>query len=87
MIILYGTGQIVQLDSFYVTDSPLSVTTIAKLAMFYLNWPVLVIITYGTCQTVQLDSFYVTDSPLSVTNRRTGKVLFKLTVSMSHIVP
>ena len=31
MIILYGTLQIVQLDSFYVTDSPLSVEE------FYLN--------------------------------------------------
>ena len=37
MIILYGTLQIVQLDSFYVTDSPLSVEN------FYLNWPVLMI--------------------------------------------
>ena len=27
------------LDSFYVTDSPLSVTNIAEMAMFYLNWP------------------------------------------------
>ena len=25
------------LDSFYVTDSPLSVTNIAEMAMFYLN--------------------------------------------------
>ena len=31
------------LDSFYVTDSPLSVTNIAEMAMFYLNWPVLMI--------------------------------------------
>ena len=41
MIIPHGTGQIVQLDSFYVTDSPLSVTNIAK---FCLNWPVLMLI-------------------------------------------
>ena len=34
MIIPYGTHQIVQLDSFYVTDSPLSVTNIVELAMF-----------------------------------------------------
>ena len=34
MIIPYGTGQIVQLDSFYVTYSPLSVTNLPKLAMF-----------------------------------------------------
>ena len=32
------TGQFKQsLDSFYVTDSPLSVTNIAQIAMFYLN--------------------------------------------------
>ena len=44
MIIPYGTGQIVQLESFYVTDIPLSVTNISKLAMFSLNWQVLMII-------------------------------------------
>ena len=32
-----------RLDSFYVTDSPLSVTNTAEMAMFYLNWPVLTI--------------------------------------------
>ena len=33
-------GQFKQsLDSFYVTDSPLSVTNIAEMAMFYSNWP------------------------------------------------
>ena len=38
------TGQFKQsLDSFYVTDSPLSVTNIAQMAMFYLNLPVLMI--------------------------------------------
>ena len=32
------TGQFKQsLDCFYVTDSPLSVTNIAQMAMFYLN--------------------------------------------------
>ena len=32
------TGHFKQsLDSFYVTDSPLSVTNIAQMAMFYLN--------------------------------------------------
>ena len=32
------TGEFKQsLDSFYVTDSPLSVTNIAQMAMFYLN--------------------------------------------------
>ena len=30
-------------DSFYVTDSPLSVTNIAEMALFCLNWPVLMI--------------------------------------------
>ena len=34
------TGEFKQsLDSFYVTDSPLSVTNIAEMAMFYSNWP------------------------------------------------
>ena len=37
MIIPYGTRQIVKLVSFYVTDSPLSVTNIAELAKFYSN--------------------------------------------------
>ena len=38
------TGEFKQsLDSFYVTDSPLSVTNIAEMAMFYLNWPGLII--------------------------------------------
>ena len=38
------TGEFKQsLDSFYVTDSPLSVTNIARMAMFYLNWSVLMI--------------------------------------------
>ena len=44
MIIPSVTRQIVQHDSFYVTDSPLSVTNIAEWAKFYLNWPVLMII-------------------------------------------
>ena len=44
MIFPYGTRQIVQLDSFYVTDSPLNVTKIAELAKFYLNSPVLMLI-------------------------------------------
>ena len=68
MIIPYGTGQIVQLDSFYVTDSPLSVTNIAELTQFHLNWPVSMIILHGMGQIVQLDCSYVTDSPLSFTN-------------------
>ena len=54
MIIPSGTRQIVKLDHFYVTDSPLSVTKIAELAEFYLNWPVLMIIPSGTVQSVQL---------------------------------
>ena len=57
MIISYGMRQTVQLDSFYVTDSLFSVTNIAELAMFWLNWPVLMIITYGTPQIVQLWQF------------------------------
>ena len=79
------TGEFKQsLDSFYVTDSPLSVTNIAEMALFYLNWPVLMILPLeeGTvsqiCEFKQIrDCFYDTDSPLSVTN--IGIVLFKLT--------
>ena len=49
------TGEFKQsLDSFYVTDSPLSVTNIAEIAMFYLNWPVLMIFPYREGQLVQL---------------------------------
>ena len=33
-------------DCFYDTDSPLSVTNIAAMAMFYLKWPVLIIFPY-----------------------------------------
>ena len=39
---------------FYVTDSPLSVINIAEMAMFYLNWPVLMIFPYREGQLVQL---------------------------------
>ena len=36
------TGQFKQsLDSFYVTDSPLSVTIIAEMAMFYIKMSIL----------------------------------------------
>ena len=49
------TGEFKQsLDSFYVTDSPLSLTNLAKMALFYLNWPVLMIFPYRECQLVQL---------------------------------
>ena len=38
------TGEFKQsLDSFYVTNSPLCVTNIGEMAMFYLSWPVLMI--------------------------------------------
>ena len=43
-------------DCFYVTDSPLSVTNIAEMALFYSNWPVLMIIPYREGQLVQLVS-------------------------------
>ena len=63
------------LDSFYVTDSPLSVTNIAQLAILYIKLTSLDNFTLEdgpispTGQFKQsLDSFYVTDSPLSVTN-------------------
>ena len=63
------------LDSFYVTDSPLSVTNIAEMAMFYIKLTTVndFHLEEGpispTCQFKQsFDSFYVTDSTLSVTN-------------------
>ena len=40
-------------DSFYVTDSPLSVTNIAEMALFYLNSSVLMIFPYKKGQLVQ----------------------------------
>ena len=63
------------LDSFYVTDSPLSVTNIAEMALFLFKLtslnhfplqegPVSPNGQFKQC----FDSFYVTDSPLSVTN-------------------
>ena len=62
------------LDSFYVTDSRLSVTNIAELAMFYIKLTSLNDFSLedgpisATGQFKQsLDSFYVSDSPLSVT--------------------
>ena len=49
------TGEFKQsLDSFYVTDSPLSVTNLAEMAMFCLNWPVLMISPHREGQLVQL---------------------------------
>ena len=65
------TGEFKQiLDSFYDTDSPLCVTNIAEMAMFYLNWPVLIIFSLQQGPVSQtgefkqsFDSFYVTDSP------------------------
>ena len=70
------TGQFkLSLDSLYVTDSPLSVTNIAEMAMFYLkltsleDFPLEDGPISPTGQFKQsLDSFYVTDRPLSVTN-------------------
>ena len=44
MIMPYGMRYIVKLHSFYVTDSHLSVTNIAELPMFFLNWSVLMLI-------------------------------------------
>ena len=63
-------------DSFYVTDSPLSVTNIAQMSMFYIkltslkDFPLDEVPVSTTGQFKQsLDSFYVTNSPLSVTNK------------------
>ena len=70
------TGQFKQsLDIFYVTESPLSVTNIAEMAMFYIKLtslndfpleegPISPTRQFKQC----LDSFYVADSPLCVTN-------------------
>ena len=44
------------LDSFYDTDSPLSVTNIVEMAMLYLNWPVLMVFPYRKGQLVKLVS-------------------------------
>ena len=63
------------IDSFYVTDSPLSVTNIAKMAMFYIKLTIRTdfpledepVSRIGQFKQ-SLDSLYVTDSPLSVTN-------------------
>ena len=44
------------LDSFYVTHSPLSVTNTAERAMFYLNWPALMIFPLRKDQLVKLVS-------------------------------
>ena len=70
------TGKFKQsLDSSYDTDSPLGVTNIAEMVMFYLkltslnNFPLEKGPISPNGQFNQsLDSFYVIDSPLSVTN-------------------
>ena len=51
------TGQFKQsFDSFYVTDSPLSVTNIAKMAMFYIKL-------------TSLDDFPLGEGPISPTGQ------------------
>ena len=51
------TGEFKQiLESFYVTYIPLSVTNIAEIALFYLNWADLMIFPYGKGQLVQIVS-------------------------------
>ena len=64
------TGQFKQsLDSFYVTDRPLSVTNIAEMSISLNDFPLEEGPTSATGQFKQsLDSFYDTDSPLRVTN-------------------
>ena len=60
------TGQFKQsLDSFYVTDSPLSVTNIAQMAIKLTSLNDFSLQEVPTGQS--LDSFYVTDSPLRIT--------------------
>ena len=58
------------LDSFYDTDSPLSVTNIAEMAVFYSNWPAFMNFLLDerpVSQTSEFkqcfDSFYIIDSP------------------------
>ena len=71
------TGQFKQsLDRFYGTDSRLSVTNKAQMAMFYIkltslnDFPLEEVPVSPTGQFKQsLDSFYVTNSPLNVTNK------------------
>ena len=55
-------------DCFYVTDSPLSVINIAEMAMFYLNWPVLMIFPERKGQLVKLVSLikFVTVSMIQI---------------------
>ena len=64
------TGQ--SLDSYCVTDSALSVTNLAEMAMFYIKMTILSLKEVPVSPTGQfkesLGSFYYTDSPLSVTN-------------------
>ena len=51
------TGQFKQrIDSFYVTDSPLSVTNIAEMAMFYIKMTILNDFPWRKCQLVHLVS-------------------------------
>ena len=51
------TGQFKQsLDSFYVTDSPLSVTNIAQMAMFYIKL-------------TSLNDFPLEEGPISLTEQ------------------
>ena len=67
------TGQ--SLDSYCVTDSPLSVTNIAEMAMFYIKMTILNDFSLGEVPVTatgqfkeSLGCFYDTDSPLSLTN-------------------
>ena len=68
------TGEFKQsLDSFYVTDSHLSVTSIAEMALFYSNWPAFMNFRLDegpVSQTSEFkqcfDIFYVTDSVTNI---------------------
>ena len=78
------TGQFKQsVGSFYVTDSPLSFTNVAEMAMFYIkltsldDFPLEDGPISPTGQFKQsLGSFYVTDSPLCVTNIAQKTILY-----------
>ena len=86
------TGQFKQsLDNFYVTESPLSVTNIAEMAMFYIELTSLEhfpledrpISPPGQFKQ-SLDSFYVTDSPLSVTSIAEIAMFYIELTSLDH---
>ena len=81
----------IKLTSLNVTDSPLSVTNIAQLAILYIklssldDFPLEDGPISPTGQFKQsFDSFYVTDSPLGVTNIAQLAMLYKKLTSLDN---